>query len=90
MAWIEFKISFICDVMMDIVTATRRHAEKQQARTVEEKEAEIAEEEMGLLPDVVEEEEHDDDDDGPLYNPLNLPLGWDGEYCVASSEMQGG
>ena len=25
-----------------------------------------------------EEEDEDEDDDGPLYNPLNLPLGWDG------------
>ena len=26
-----------------------------------------------------EEEEEEEDDDGPLYNPLNLPLGWDGK-----------
>ena len=60
---------------MDIVTATRRHAEKQQSRSIEEKEAEIAEEEMGLLPEIEEDEPEADDDDGPLYNPLNLPLG---------------
>jgi len=30
--------------MMDTVTATRKHAEKQQARTAEEKEAELREE----------------------------------------------
>ena len=35
---------------METVTLTRRHAEKQQARSAEEKEAEIAEEEFGLLP----------------------------------------
>lgn len=63
--------------MQDVVTATRRHAEKQQTRTVEEKEAEIEEEEFGLLPEV--EEGEDDEDDEPIYNPLNVPLGWDGK-----------
>ena len=27
----------------------------------------------------MEEAEEDDEDDAPLYNPLNLPLGWDGK-----------
>jgi len=65
--------------MSDVVSATRRHAEKQQARTIEEKEAEIYEEEFGLLPDIEEVEEEEEADEGPLYNPLNLPLGWDGK-----------
>jgi splicing factor 3A subunit 3 len=25
------------------------------------------------------DEGEDSDDDGPIYNPLNLPLGWDGK-----------
>jgi splicing factor 3A subunit 3 len=76
---VEFKVVNLCEMMMDVVTATRKHTEKQQARTLEEKEAEIEEEEFGLLPDVGEGEEKDDDDEGPIYNPLNLPLGWDGK-----------
>jgi len=78
-AWTEAKIASICELMMDTVIATRRHAEKQQARTVEEKEAELHEEEFGMLPDVAGGEEEDADDEGPIYNPLNLPLGWDGK-----------
>jgi splicing factor 3A subunit 3 len=77
-AWVETKIINICELLSDIVTATRRHAEKQQSRSLEEKEAEIAEEEFGLLPEV-EEVVEDEDDEGPLYNPLNIPLGWDGK-----------
>lgn len=77
-ALLEFKIQSMCNVISDIVTATRRHAEKQQTRTLEEKMALVEEEEYGTLPDV-EEVEDDEDDDGPLYNPLNLPLGWDGK-----------
>lgn len=80
LAWVEFQIQTLCEAMSDVVTNTRRHAEKQQSRTAEEKEAEILEEEHGLLPDVGEEEEDEDGgEDGPLYNPLNLPLGWDGK-----------
>lgn len=79
-AFTEFKIQCLCELIADIVTATRRHAEKQQTRTLEEKLAEILEEERGTLPDVEEHQDDDDDDnEGPLYNPLNLPLGWDGK-----------
>ena len=28
---------------------------------------------------MLQEEEEDSDDEGPIYNPLNLPLGWDGK-----------
>ena len=36
----EFRIQMLTEAMLDAVTATRRHAEKQQTRTIEEKEAE--------------------------------------------------
>jgi hypothetical protein len=64
--------------MADTVSATRRHAEKQQSRTMEEKEAEIFEEEFGLAvdePEGADAGNGDADDDAPIYNPLNLPLG---------------
>eukprot|EP01040_Poterioochromonas_malhamensis_P008877 gene8877-9614_t len=79
---LEFKITSLCEMIGDIVRATRRHAEKQQARSVEEKEQEIFEEEYGLLPANEEnggKNVDDDDEDAPIYNPLNLPLGWDGK-----------
>lgn len=79
LALLEYKVQSLCDQMSDVIHNTRRHVEKQQARTVEEKEAEILEEEQGLLPDIQEDEDEDEDDEGPLYNPLNLPLGWDGK-----------
>lgn len=76
-AWSEYLIGCICEFMMDIVIATQKHAEKQQARTVEEKEAELREEEHGQLPNI--EDAADEDDDGPIYNPLNIPLDWNGK-----------
>jgi splicing factor 3A subunit 3 len=80
----EFIIINLCGAISDIVTATRRHALKQQTRTLEEKEAEIAEEEFGYLhPEEGAEggdgAEEVGGDDEPIYNPLNLPLGWDGK-----------
>lgn len=76
---IEYKIQSLCSLLSEIVTATRRHAEKQQTRTFEEKQLLIEEEEYGNLPDVEEVVEEEEPDEGPLYNPLNLPLGWDGK-----------
>jgi splicing factor 3A subunit 3 len=79
-AWTEHRIACLSEALSDVISSTRKHAEKQQTRTLEEKEAEIVEEEYGTLPEVGEEEEdHAPDDEGPLYNPLNLPLGWDGK-----------
>jgi len=76
----EFQISFLCEQMKDVVTNTIKQVEKKQTRTVEEREQEILEEEEGMLPGLEEEEEEEEsDDEGPIYNPLNLPLGWDGK-----------
>lgn len=81
-AWYEFRITKLAEAMMDVVTATRHHAEKQQSRKPEEKEAELREEEAGALPGATDADAGDDmdnDDDEPFYNPLNIPLGWDGK-----------
>ena len=84
-AWKEYRVKAVCDLMSSVVNATVRHAEKQQTRTAEEREAELREEEFGLaqLPQSAHgdgaKKGEDDDDDAPVYNPLNLPLGWDGK-----------
>jgi len=81
LAWMECKIISICEMMMDVITLTRRHAAKQQTRTMEEKEMELYEEEFGTNQDLVDltKSGNDEDEDEPIYNPLNLPLGWDGK-----------
>lgn len=71
-------MSSLFSTLGDVLTATRRHAEKQQTLTIEEKEAELREEEFGNLP-TVDETGVDEDDEGPIYNPHNVPLGWDGK-----------
>lgn len=65
-------------MLRDTVTATRHHAEKQQTRSAEEKLQEIRDEEFGVASAAVEPTK-DGDDEEPLYNPLNIPLGWDGK-----------
>ncbi len=81
LALLEFKVTSLCEIMGDIISATRRHSEKQQARSVEERQQEIFEEEYGLLADGGQEgkEAEEEEDEGPMYNPLNLPIGWDGK-----------
>eukprot|EP00002_Diphylleia_rotans_P038104 TRINITY_DN8612_c0_g1_i1.p1 TRINITY_DN8612_c0_g1~~TRINITY_DN8612_c0_g1_i1.p1 ORF type:complete len:456 (+),score=116.88 TRINITY_DN8612_c0_g1_i1:56-1423(+) len=72
-AWIEAQISKFADLLQDKIDATITNVEKKQSQTPEELEKEKEAEEE------IEEEEEDDDDEKPLYNPLNLPLGWDGK-----------
>lgn len=83
MAWVEHKISLLCEILRDVVTATRHHAEKQQTRSAEERLQEIRDEEFGVVSTVVEPGKEGGsggaNDDEPFYNPLNLPLGWDGK-----------
>ena len=74
------------ELLAETIQLTRRHAEKQQTLTVDEKEMEIYEEEHGLGAEVEDDKpagegdaKDDDEDDQPVYNPLNLPLGWAGK-----------
>ncbi|BEI85280.1 hypothetical protein CcaverHIS002_0506810 [Cutaneotrichosporon cavernicola] len=62
------------------ITASRGEVERRAALTAREREAELEDVEEAppvVLPPPGEEEE--DEDDPRLYNPLNLPLGWDGK-----------
>ncbi|CAJ1408811.1 unnamed protein product [Effrenium voratum] len=70
------------DLLSDAINETVAHLQKKQSQTVEEMEAEKEE------SDDDEEMEddgadmgsnHGDDEERPIYNPLNLPLGWDGK-----------
>eukprot|EP00245_Coleochaete_scutata_P011206 TRINITY_DN4114_c0_g1_i1.p1 TRINITY_DN4114_c0_g1~~TRINITY_DN4114_c0_g1_i1.p1 ORF type:complete len:513 (-),score=146.40 TRINITY_DN4114_c0_g1_i1:146-1684(-) len=68
----EVKVQRFCDLLKEPITETRDYVEKKQARTYEELEAER---------DEVEEEaqSESDDDEQQIYNPLKLPMGWDGK-----------
>ncbi len=56
-----------------VVEDTRNQVEKKQARTYEELLAEQQEADLELAPS------ESDEEDDYVYNPLKLPLGWDGK-----------
>ncbi|KAJ1799416.1 Pre-mRNA-splicing factor sap61 [Coemansia sp. RSA 2399] len=71
-AWLEHLVRTYALVLTDKISDTKANVERRQALTEAERNQEIDEEE----PEFVEE---DDDKDDQIYNPLNLPLGWDGK-----------
>jgi len=69
------------DLLGDIITETVAHIQKKQSQTAEEMEADMDdtddEDDDGV--DCGSDFGDDDAEDRPIYNPLNLPLGWDGK-----------
>jgi len=78
LAQIEHNISRFCEVLRPQLEATRDFVEKTFTRTPEEIAAEMEAEENASVV-VVEPQEEEEAADQPIYNPLNLPLGWDGK-----------
>eukprot|EP00931_Biecheleriopsis_adriatica_P103544 TRINITY_DN78367_c0_g1_i1.p1 TRINITY_DN78367_c0_g1~~TRINITY_DN78367_c0_g1_i1.p1 ORF type:complete len:530 (-),score=185.31 TRINITY_DN78367_c0_g1_i1:64-1653(-) len=71
------------DLLSDAINESVQHLQKKQSQTVEEMEAEKDDgsdsgEDMSDGEDIGSNA-GDDDEDRPIYNPLNLPLGWDGK-----------
>ena len=50
LAWLEFQIIRLSELILDVVHKTRNHAEKQQTRSADEKQRELLEEEGGSWP----------------------------------------
>lgn len=75
-ARLEFRISLLAELLGSVREDTKGNVERRQLRTAEER-AEDAE----LEVEAPIQAEHDDSDEEekPIYNPLNLPLGWDGK-----------
>jgi len=72
------------DLLADTLQETVQHLQKKQSQTVEEMEAEKDEESDDDFMDdggvdVDGSDIEKDAEDRPIYNPLNLPLGWDGK-----------
>ncbi|TDH67544.1 hypothetical protein CCR75_006927 [Bremia lactucae] len=79
-AFDEVLIRRMYELLTEVVQGTISYLELKQTRTHEELQAEIEEEEEGTFSDVdVENENEEEDEEEQLYNPLNLPLGWDGK-----------
>lgn len=76
----EAWVGRLCEQLAAVIGDTLGRIEKRQAQTYEEMVAEAEaeeEEEAALGGDGAEGD--DDDEDEYIYNPLKLPLGWDGK-----------
>ena len=64
------------------LNASRDEVQRRMALTSREREEELENQEEQAPPAetaIGEPEEDDEDEDGKIYNPLKLPLGWDGK-----------
>ncbi|KAG9456991.1 hypothetical protein H6P81_001499 [Aristolochia fimbriata] len=71
-ALLEAKIQRLCELLSETIEQTKENIEKKQALTYEEMEAEREEEE-------VQADSESDEEEQQIYNPLKLPMGWDGK-----------
>lgn len=63
-----------------LLADSRSEVERRMALTSREREAELEEaDDAPPPPTEISPEDEEEDDDGKIYNPLKLPLGWDGK-----------
>ncbi|KAG8653026.1 hypothetical protein MANES_06G159600v8 [Manihot esculenta] len=71
-ALMEAKMKKLCDLLSETIVRTKENVVKKQALTYDEMEAEREEEET-------QADTESDDEEQQIYNPLKLPMGWDGK-----------
>ncbi|KAL0299670.1 UNVERIFIED_CONTAM: Splicing factor SF3a60 [Sesamum calycinum] len=71
-ALMEAKVQKLCDLLHETIVRTKENIEKKHALTYDEIVQEREEDE-------VQPESESDDEDQQIYNPLKLPMGWDGK-----------
>lgn len=81
LARVEFEVGQLVEHMVDTLEATKEFVTKKQTRTIEELEAEMAqEEELGDLKDEdLSDEDDEEEDNDRIANPHNVPLDYDGK-----------
>ncbi|KAF6140833.1 hypothetical protein GIB67_042246 [Kingdonia uniflora] len=72
-ALMEAKMKRLCELLAETIVQTKENIEKKQALTYEEIDAERKEQEE------IQDDTESDDDEQQIYNPLKLPMGWDGK-----------
>jgi len=75
-AWIEARIGIFIDLMEDNLKNTLEYIEKKQTRSYREIQEALEEAER---PSTEEEEEDEDEETEAIYNPLRIPLDFDGK-----------
>jgi splicing factor 3A subunit 3 len=72
-------IASLSELLTDVVNATKTFTEKKLVRSFEERLAEAKEQEEAEKVIAADEAADSDEEEETIYNPLNLPLGWDGK-----------
>jgi hypothetical protein len=68
------------DLLSETIGATVDHLQKKQSQTADEMDMDKDDDEDDEDDGVdIDPDEMEEDEDRPVYNPLNLPLGWDGK-----------
>ncbi|KAI8885730.1 hypothetical protein K501DRAFT_245453 [Backusella circina FSU 941] len=73
-AWKEILISKYAEALSDFREESKSNVERKQALTDKERILEQEQEKVEIV-----DQDSDEDDDEKIYNPLKLPLGWDGK-----------
>ncbi|KAI8380539.1 hypothetical protein EDC96DRAFT_491321 [Choanephora cucurbitarum] len=73
-AWHERLVMAYAEALNDFREETKANVERKQALTDKERTLEQEQEQVELI-----DQESEDEDDEKIYNPLKLPLGWDGK-----------
>lgn len=72
-AYVEYQILRYKDLLGDVFENTKNLIRKKQSMNYDEMEADIVDEKD------LEKIEEEDEDEKPIYNPKNVPIGWDGK-----------
>ncbi|KAK9326255.1 hypothetical protein V1517DRAFT_312236 [Lipomyces orientalis] len=75
----EYEIKKLVEIMEQVRGETRVNVERKSALTLRERQLEMEALERGELEGDEQDGEGDQEDDGKIYNPLKLPIGWDGK-----------
>ncbi|KAG0353584.1 hypothetical protein BGZ54_002187 [Gamsiella multidivaricata] len=72
MAWTEVLIQKFAEILKQQIEDTKENVERRQTLTGRERDLELETEQIEL-------DESDSEDEEKVYNPLKLPIGWDGK-----------
>jgi len=78
-AYLEVQITRLCELLGEHIQATESNVERKQARTGEEILADLVDEKVEVIDTAEDDAESVSSNESEIYNPLQLPLGWDGK-----------
>lgn len=83
LAMTECRVVRLSELLADTIESTKMNVERKLARTHDEVIAEMYEKEEGSDMEEAEESDYSSEEEEVFYNPLNLPIGWDGK-CASN------